>query len=101
VGIYGSRGDEVLDEDAAPAEGFLADVCRDWEAEAARAEALGVRVVPKRALDAGFVFEHPTLAPALTATFARAMFVTRTVERIFDFRAHAIAEHFGATTVAA
>ena len=48
VGIYGSRGDEVLDEDAAPGEGFLADVCRDWEAEAARAESLGVRVVSLR-----------------------------------------------------
>jgi hypothetical protein len=30
VGTYGSRGDEVLDEDAAPAEGFLADVCKEW-----------------------------------------------------------------------
>lgn len=48
VGIYGSRGDEVLDEDTAPAEGFLADVCREWEAEAARAESLGVRVVSLR-----------------------------------------------------
>lgn len=48
VGIYGSRGDEMLDEDATPAEGFLADVCREWEAEAARAESLGVRVVSLR-----------------------------------------------------
>lgn len=32
---------------------------------------------------------------------ARAIFVTRTVEGIFDFRAHTIAERFGATTAAA
>jgi len=48
VGIYGSRADEVLTEDVDPAEGFLADVCREWEAEAARAESLGVRVVSLR-----------------------------------------------------
>ena len=48
VGIYGSRGDEVLTESAAPAEGFLADVCRAWEAEAQAAEALGIRVVTIR-----------------------------------------------------
>lgn len=48
VGIYGDRGDQELDERAAPGTGFLADLCRDWEAEAARAEALGVRVVSLR-----------------------------------------------------
>jgi uncharacterized protein (TIGR01777 family) len=37
VGFYGSRGDEVLDEGAGPGEGFLADVCREWEAAAERA----------------------------------------------------------------
>lgn len=45
VGIYGERGNEFLDESAPPGEGFLADVCREWEAEAARAEALGIRLV--------------------------------------------------------
>ncbi len=45
VGIYGSRGDEELDEDAGVGEGFLAELVRDWEAEALRAEELGVRVV--------------------------------------------------------
>jgi hypothetical protein len=45
VGFYGPHGDEPLDETTPPGEGFLADVCRDWEAEALRAEALGIRVV--------------------------------------------------------
>ncbi len=45
VGFYGPHGDELLDETTPPGEGFLADVCRDWEAEALRAEALGIRVV--------------------------------------------------------
>ena len=48
VGIYGSRGDDVLTESAAPAEGFLAEVCREWEAEAQAAEDLGMRVVTIR-----------------------------------------------------
>ncbi len=39
VGFYGDRGDEVLDEAAAPGTGFLADVCREWEAAAAPAAA--------------------------------------------------------------
>lgn len=45
VGIYGDRGDEVLTERSALGDGFLADVCKDWETEAKKAEALGVRVV--------------------------------------------------------
>ena len=48
VGIYGSRGDEVLTETSAPADGFLADVCRDWEREAQAAEQYGIRVVNPR-----------------------------------------------------
>jgi uncharacterized protein (TIGR01777 family) len=39
VGFYGTRGDEVLDEDAAPGEGFLAEVAQAWEAAAAPAAA--------------------------------------------------------------
>jgi uncharacterized protein len=45
IGIYGDRGSAGLDETSAPGEGFLAGVCRDWEAEAHRAEGFGVRVV--------------------------------------------------------
>lgn len=48
VGYYGDRGDAVLEETAAPGSDFLAEVCRDWEAEAARASTLGVRVVTPR-----------------------------------------------------
>lgn len=56
VGYYGDRGDEVLTEAATPGSGFLADICRDWEQEAARAAGAGTRVVPLRlgvVLDAG------------------------------------------------
>ncbi len=48
VGYYGSRGDDLLEEDAKPAEGFLAEVCQAWEHEAAEAETLGVRTVMAR-----------------------------------------------------
>jgi hypothetical protein len=43
VGFYGDRGDEVLDELAAPGEGFLADVCQAWEEATEPAGELGVR----------------------------------------------------------
>ncbi len=48
VGYYGPRGDEVLDESAPSGAGFLAEVCRQWEQAAARAETLGVSVVRLR-----------------------------------------------------
>jgi uncharacterized protein len=48
VGIYGSRGDEVLDEASTPGHGFLADVVRQWELAAAPARDAGVRVVHPR-----------------------------------------------------
>lgn len=47
-GIYGDRGDEPLTEESAPGTGFLADVCRAWEAATAPAEAAGIRVVHLR-----------------------------------------------------
>jgi uncharacterized protein (TIGR01777 family) len=45
IGIYGDRGDEVLTEESPPGTGFLADVCREWEAAADPARQKGVRVV--------------------------------------------------------
>lgn len=48
VGYYGSRGDEVLAESAAPGSDYLAEVCVAWEKEAQAAEALGIRVVRVR-----------------------------------------------------
>lgn len=47
-GFYGSRDDEILTEAASRGDGFLADVCEDWEAEAKKAEALGVRTLLMR-----------------------------------------------------
>lgn len=44
IGWYGPRGDQELAEDAAPGDDFAAWLCRDWEREAHKAEALGVRV---------------------------------------------------------
>lgn len=48
VGYYGDGGELVLTESAEPGRGYLADLCRDWEAAALEAEALGVRVVRLR-----------------------------------------------------
>ncbi len=50
VGIYGSRGDEILDDESPPAPrgDFLADVVREWEAAAAPARAAGIRVAQPR-----------------------------------------------------
>jgi uncharacterized protein (TIGR01777 family) len=45
VGYYGARGEEPLDEDAAPGSDFLSETCVVWEAEAQKASALGMRVV--------------------------------------------------------
>jgi uncharacterized protein (TIGR01777 family) len=44
VGFYGDRGDAVQTETSGKGEGFLADVCEAWEAEAARATESGARV---------------------------------------------------------
>lgn len=48
IGIYGARGDEELNEQSAPGDGFLADICVQWEQSTAAAETAGVRVVHLR-----------------------------------------------------
>ncbi|MET0379948.1 MAG: TIGR01777 family oxidoreductase [Spongiibacteraceae bacterium] len=44
VGWYGDQGDTVLDEHAAAEPDFAHELCRDWEAEAERVRAFGVRL---------------------------------------------------------
>jgi uncharacterized protein (TIGR01777 family) len=49
VGYYGNRpASERVDESAAPGSDFLARLCVDWEAEAQKANDVGVRVVNPR-----------------------------------------------------
>jgi uncharacterized protein (TIGR01777 family) len=48
TGIYGNRGDQLLDEISAPGSGFLADLCRQWETAAQPAVDAGIRVVHLR-----------------------------------------------------
>ena len=48
IGYYGDRGDETLTEDSKPGGGFLAGLAQEWEAEALKAETLGIRVVLTR-----------------------------------------------------
>ncbi len=48
IGFYGNRGDETLTEESKPGTGFLSGLSQEWEAEALKAEALGIRVVLAR-----------------------------------------------------
>jgi uncharacterized protein (TIGR01777 family) len=48
VGYYGSRGEELLDEDAGVGRGFLAEVCRRTELMAGKVERAGSRYVAIR-----------------------------------------------------
>jgi len=48
VGYYGDRGDEILDESSSAGYGFLAQVCRQWEAATQPARDAGIRVVNLR-----------------------------------------------------
>jgi uncharacterized protein (TIGR01777 family) len=45
VGYYGFHEDEILDEGSPPGDDYLANLARDWETEALRAEKYGVRVL--------------------------------------------------------
>lgn len=55
TGYYGSRGDERLDESSAPGNGFLAEVCQQWEAATVPARDANIRVVNLRI---GFVLSR-------------------------------------------
>ncbi len=48
IGYYGDRGNEALTEGSKPGGNFLAGLAQEWEAEALKAEALGIRVVLPR-----------------------------------------------------
>ena len=48
IGFYGDTGDRVVDESAPAGDGFLAEVCRAWEAATRPVEDAGVRVVHLR-----------------------------------------------------
>lgn len=48
IGIYGNTSDRVVTESAPEGTGFLAEVCRDWEAATKAAAEAGIRVVHAR-----------------------------------------------------
>ena len=48
MGYYGDRGEDVLTERESSGGDFLAEVCRDWEAAALRAQEAGVRTAALR-----------------------------------------------------
>lgn len=48
IGYYGNRGDENLTEASAPGDGFLSDVCVEWEKATDLAKEKGIRTVNAR-----------------------------------------------------
>ena len=48
IGYYGDRGEEILREESPSGGGFLAQVCREWEAATEPAAKKGIRVVNLR-----------------------------------------------------
>lgn len=48
TGVYGNRGDEILDETSVVGDDFLADVASDWEEACRPAVEAGIRVVNAR-----------------------------------------------------
>ena len=59
IDYYGDRGDEVITEGSDPGDSFLARLSQQWEAEAQKAEPLGVRVARIRT---AMVFGREALA---------------------------------------
>lgn len=48
IGYYGDRGDEVLTEESSSGQGFLAEVCREWEVATRPAQDAGIRTAHMR-----------------------------------------------------
>ena len=48
IGYYGDRGELALPEDGGPGQGFLSEVCQEWEAATQPAAQAGIRVVSLR-----------------------------------------------------
>ncbi len=48
VGVYGNQKDRWCTEETPPGQGFLVDVCRQWEAAAGQAQELGIRTIAMR-----------------------------------------------------
>ena len=48
IGVYGDRGDDILEETSSLGTDFLASVCQDWEAATAPAADAGIRVLALR-----------------------------------------------------
>jgi uncharacterized protein (TIGR01777 family) len=55
IGYYGNRGDEPLTEESPSGDGFLSEVCREWEAATKTATDAGIRTVNLRI---GLVLSH-------------------------------------------
>ncbi|MDC1068291.1 TIGR01777 family oxidoreductase [Candidatus Kapabacteria bacterium] len=47
IGIYGDRGDEALNEESKLADGFIADLCKDWEKAAKSSESITNLFIPR------------------------------------------------------
>jgi hypothetical protein len=67
IGIYGHRGNEPLDEQAAPGDDFLAGLARAWEEAARPAASAGIRVVHPRL--AGVMSAHDGILARLLTPF--------------------------------
>jgi uncharacterized protein (TIGR01777 family) len=67
IGCYGHRPGEELTEDSPPGDGFLAEVCRQWESAADPAREAGIRTLHSRF---GIVLSSAggALKPLLTVT---------------------------------
>jgi hypothetical protein len=66
IGLYGDRGDAIVDESAEPGEGFDAEVVREWEKAAHELDSGGVRLAIVRTghvLDPRGGFLGPQLTP--------------------------------------